>query len=160
MAGIFTSKKKKQEIFCMENLIKELLEFSSNFNLNFYYRLRKISIILESFDFKYLGSGRHRFVFLSPNKRYVLKFPIDYDGLLANEEEEQVFKSSLTNLISDIKYAPCRLISNTILMMRYVEDIFYSRKITELPIWVNEIDSCQVGLTKDGKLVAYDFSNI
>jgi hypothetical protein len=143
----------------MDLSIKELMKWALNFGISYYYRQQKIKLILNGFS--YLGSGRHRFVFKSPNGRYVLKFPINYLGLIANCDESRLYRQMLAKPSSynEESYAPCRLISGAILMMRYVKDISLdSNKLDSCPKWVNYVDCLQVGFLKDGKLVSYDYS--
>jgi hypothetical protein len=102
--------------------------------------------------FKFLGSGKDRRVFLTPNKKYVIKLPLHEDGAQANWNEAQRWKHRRSY---DKKFARCKLIPNTdILVMEYVRP----RKVGEhIPRWVYGIDCLQVGYKSSGELVAYDY---
>lgn len=149
-----------------------------NFNLSRESRIEKINSLMKNLDFIFLGEGRHRRTFLSPNKRYVLKFPHCVNGLEANQREAAFWKASLTTAAPDgTSYAACRLIQNSIIMMRAVSEMYggsyacdYARSSgaisgkdlyndgKELPNWAQEIDCGQVGRLRNGKLVAYDYA--
>lgn len=102
--------------------------------------------------FKFLGSGKDRRVFLTPNKKYVIKFPIHKDGAQANWNEARRWRYRKSY---DKKFARCKLIPNTdILVMEYVKP----RKIGDpVPRWAYGVDCLQVGYNCNGNLVAYDY---
>ena len=143
-----------------------LKSFVINFNQDIICRKYYITNFLSKKGFRYVGEGRHRFVYLSKNKRFVLKFPIDDNGLRANIEEAEIyslFKNKIYDkrIVRDADYAPCRLIDGCILMMFSIEsDLGFADFETHLyPKWVLDIDSTQVGLYKN-RLVAYDYSTL
>jgi hypothetical protein len=128
----------------------------------------------------YLGGGRHRRTYLSPNKRYVLKFPRNTDGVIVNTMEARAWKRCFNQPDGNGQcYAPCRLIKGTVLMMRTVVELFgrtdgcdsargsgeldgtdaHDDDAPELPDWCDQIDSTQVGYLANGRLVAYDYGS-
>lgn len=134
---------------------------------------------MEEFGFTKLGSGRMRTVYLSPNKRFVLKFPHHQSGVSGNIEEARrysKFKSNPDHSNYGAFYAPCRLIQKTILMMRAVVitygdssgcndaiksgmlESFPPEELEEAPKWVQHMDCNQAGYLRNGRLVAYDFT--
>jgi hypothetical protein len=158
------------------------LEKILDFDLSIGYRKDYIRRIMKKRGFTFLGRGRHRLTYLSPNGRFVLKFPANPEGLAANLSENEIWHSSLKEL-SNIDYAPCRLIKSAILMMAAVVSSYgdtegcdaardtgklsgspraggdYGDELEiDLPDWVNDIDSYQVGHLPNGKLVAYDYA--
>lgn len=130
-------------------------------------------------SFTFVGQGRHRRTYLSPNKRYVLKFPHCREGLDANRSEAAIWKDYLGQPALDgTNFAPCRLIKDKILMMAAMVEVYggtegceYARDIgafegedrdsyeRDMPSWTREIDATQVGKLASGKLVAYDYAN-
>lgn len=130
--------------------------------------------------FIYLGGGRHRRTYLSPNKRFVLKFPRNQDGLYVNQIEDQAYHRVFNRPDGNGQcYAPCRLIKGTVLMMRTVVELFGRTDgcdsardsgqvqgedaddddAPNLPDWCSNIDSTQVGYLANGRLVAYDYGS-
>lgn len=135
-----------------------------------------IDALMRSNRFTLLGEGRSRRTYLSPTKRFVLKFPMSEEGLIANEEEHNKYRSSLvTKPVYGVVYAPCRLYKHSILLMHACTAIggfsdgcreakkFHckidSLKKSELPDWCNAIDCHQVGMLSNGKMVAYDYAD-
>ncbi|KKN65621.1 hypothetical protein LCGC14_0479370 [marine sediment metagenome] len=112
---------------------------------------------------KHLGGGRHRDVFRLPSGN-VIKFPIGEAGEVANLWEALVWKfrnrqSRMPLFIYEyMKHieaiARCRMIPRTkVLIMEFVD-----REGVNPPSWTYRMDCAQVGLTKSGHLVAYDFA--
>lgn len=108
---------------------------------DFYY---KLDSLLAEHGYEFIGKGRQRRTYKRGN--FVLKVPFNEDGEHSNYREHYTYKKN----IGDI-YAPCRLFGRY-LMMVYVQQVKHN-----LPYWAGEIDCCQVGKTKAGKIVAYDF---
>jgi hypothetical protein len=144
-----------------------MVNFISDFDSDIIIRKYYITQFMNVKGFRYVGEGRHRFVYLSKNRRYVLKFPLDGNGLIANAEEAEIyslFKNKVKDkrIVEGADYAPCRLINNCVLMMFAIEEDFgftgYD-KLKDLPKWVFDIENTQVGYYKN-KLVAYDYSNL
>ncbi len=93
------------------------------------YSNQIISILKKKFDFE---KGRHRVVFFDTKNNEVIKIPISDSGIAANFQELDY---------QDINLAKTNL----------------DEKEGKIPGWVYSIDSAQVGYTKDGRLVAYDW---
>jgi hypothetical protein len=139
-----------------------------NFKIKDIHRRYFLNPIMPK-GFIYVGEGRHRIVFISPNKRYVLKFPKIKTGVMANKEEAKFYSEyKLNHHREEGNLAPCRLIQNTVLMMRAVIADFgfqdgydvAAKMGIELPDWVEDYDANQVGLLANGKLAAYDYTVI
>jgi hypothetical protein len=97
-----------------------------------------------------LGKGRNRIVYRI-TENYVVKVPLNWDGI-----EDNYHESSLAKKENQQGYfANCVMLGDMLLLMEYVEPTHKS--YSELPSWVGCIDCAQVGYTKDGRLVAYDF---
>lgn len=137
-------------------------------------------------DFKCVGMGKDRITFLSPNKRYVLKFPKDSGGVDCNAWEAKLWRQYKRGPDPDgVYYAPCRLMKNGILMMWAVTELSGGtegcdagrsylggkdnydyelddntpKRSANLPDWVATVDCCQVGYLRNGKLAAYDYGD-
>jgi hypothetical protein len=97
-----------------------------------------------------LGLGRNRLVLR--HGKYVIKIPRNLNGEVDNEWEARA-------RLSSIPTARCRLATLggwRVLVMEYVEEpTDFSYK--EYPNWCKYVDCAQVGWTRHGKLVAYDF---
>lgn len=106
-------------------------------------------------DVSFLGEGRNRLVF--GHNGFVIKVPKDTAGYFDNEREARISRmfGRLPNL-DGVCYARCHLLPNGWLVMeRVVEYLNYGHP--ECPEWGGFIDCCQVGKTKDGRVVAYDY---
>lgn len=156
-----------------------LREISMAFSLSEDTRIDVISYLLK--DYTFLGMGKDRMTWLSPNGRFVLKFPRTPDGIGANAFEARTWKESLRSRSKrGPAYAPCRLLKDGTLLMLAVSDLqggtdgcdsarahglggvdtyqeWEDGELEDLPDWVYEIDCCQVGRLRNGKLVAYDY---
>ncbi len=105
-----------------------------------------------SAPFIFLGEGRNRLVFLHGN--FVVKVPRNDYGCYDNEREADISRS-FRHGNGGIHYARCRLIPGSfILVMELVDLVFKNPKENG---WWDFVDCQQVGLTRFGKLVAYDF---
>jgi len=121
-----------------------------------YVRALKIENHLSSNGWIYLGAGKDRRVWKRGN--VVLKIAYVESGILANKCEHQIYRQSLGK---ETKYAPCRLISENILMMRSVRELNNLSLEDELliPNWAYELnDGSQVGIDRNGKIMAYDYA--
>jgi hypothetical protein len=111
--------------------------------------------------YRYLGCGRHRTTY-DMRDGWVLKIPNSTAGVVANEEEAEIYgKWSRGQYSSDLQYARCHLLifaGVVCVRMEKVDDGWDSAK--DFPSWVDYVDCCQVGFTERGQLVAYDYSNI
>lgn len=147
----------------------------TNFSIEQYIRVNYFSSLMEKYNFTFVGEGFTRRTYLSPNERFILKCPINEDGLYCNIRESELwhkFKSRANK--SGIYFIPCRLINNCILMMWAVNQIagdsigdrralddgnLYKMDKSLFQDWFHNIDSCQVGLY-NGKPMAYDYGDI
>jgi hypothetical protein len=104
----------------------------------------------------YVGVGRTRIVFLTPSQKSVIKIPLSWDGMADNDWEYRTFTKNRKS--GECVYAPCRpssLLGFPVLLMRKLDlDI---PPVDQLPDWAGCIDCFQVGLDKEGRLLAYDY---
>ncbi len=101
-----------------------------------------------------LGYGRHRITF-EISETHVAKVPLNDYGIYDNEKEAQLFEQE--GYDGEIPYASCSIkyvFNVPILIMEKVERIEFS----DAPRWAWYVDCCQVGRTKEGKIVAYDYA--
>lgn len=132
--------------------------------------------LMSQMGFSLMGNGCHRETYLSPNKKYVLKFPINGKGIDVNAQEHLIwhlYKSKPDYSHGGMVYAPCRLIGGLVLMMWAVTKSFGCSQgdddaqskgyipgsIMVPPAWVERIDCCQAGVLPSGKIVAYDYGS-
>lgn len=153
----FLSLSEKNIFINYQNFLIKNKNFSWNAPNTFYkdrdFYLEKINNILINKKFIYINGGRHRETFLTPSKKFVIKIPSIYDGIIANLSERQIFSYFHG---SNNHYAPCRLINNFILLMKKVETNINKNN---LPQWAYNIDAVQVGILPNGKLVAFDYAD-
>lgn len=98
--------------------------------------------------------GSHRTVFIDKKNDEVIKVPSQNSGDFANQQElntqgELYAKTKLDKELTE-RYG------YVVIRMEYVEHSGYSKE----PDWTWSIDCGQVGHTKDGRLVAYDWDTI
>jgi len=100
--------------------------------------------------------GRNRIVFFGKN--HVLKFPTCSTGMLDNDWEGSVCVADEKGSENDIWPITRWLEIGEFIccMMQKVEPVMFVDYST-MPDWVGSIDGGQVGWTRKGKLVAYDF---
>lgn len=109
--------------------------------------------LIEKFGLP-IGRGRNRVVFYDEITDTVVKAPMRDAGCFGNEHEARTSSS---------KYEPraaARLderlsaeFGRPILRMEYVKHTGWSKE----PDWTWSVDCGQVGVTRDGRLVAYDW---
>ena len=132
-----------------------------------------IDLLMDKWDFTFLGEGCTRRTFLSPDKKYVLKFPTFEGGVTANRIEHEIYRKYMSGDEDGVQYAPCRLIQKTVLLMRACKEIYGDSQGCEdassiidwipegegrpYPDWAESIDCGQVGMLPNGKVVAYDY---
>jgi len=109
--------------------------------------------VLEDFSDRYGAPrcGRNRAVFVCGDG-YVVKIPFTWEGLGDNERE-----GTWSN--PEIPLAECRLetVLPSGLKILWMEEVVPTKKdLQALPTWCSFVDGCQVGHTRDGRLVAYD----
>ena len=115
-----------------------------------------ISQILERFTAKYgkpIDSGLDRIVFDA--SRWVIKVPRSSWCYGANYTEASYGHRSCK---SDT-LAICRLFHIDSVPVLWMEKVEPVTSFSNLPDWTNFIDCQQVGYTRKGKLVAYDYGN-
>lgn len=95
--------------------------------------------------------GRHRRVFFDREVNEVIKVPFEPSGIDANFQELDVQEPHLARTRLD---EDSTLYGIPLLRMELVEPVV---ELRGLPSWVRSIDAWQVGHTKDGRLVAYDW---
>lgn len=149
------------------------LKFLKDFNIPVERRMEYLDEAMQSHGFKLIGHGKHRRGYLSPNGRYVLKFPMFSGGMHDNRLEHQTWHRHKNTPNKDgILYAPCRIIDNFVLMMwacsdtcgwsdgcnRAIEGGTLKRRTENVPMWADYIDCSQVGTLRNGKIVAYDYA--
>lgn len=104
-----------------------------------------------------VGAGSTRIAYATRSGRYVVKIPVNGFGVLANVQEARDFRVNPHKHKGDM--ARCRLIrlgdEPCCLMMERVTPV--DRDIA-MPDWVWKVDNGQIGFTRRGKLVAYDWS--
>ena len=113
----------------------------------------KVIDSLKKRGYTYLGSGRNRDTYLSNNKKWVVKVPRNEAGYFNNFSESDVYCSRGFYYINP---ARCKLLGS-LLVMEYVEPINVF-KMKDYPRWADCVDGGQVGLSRSGKIVAYDFA--
>lgn len=141
-------------------------KYICNFSISSRARGFYIKSKMSEQNYSYIGYGFTRWVFLSPDKSNVIKFPITMFGLSANETEEKIYRYSIKNKTT-MQFAKCRLIENCILEMESVECFGMKEGMKDLreigieyPDWAKNIDCFQVGFNKDMMIVAYDYGNL
>ncbi len=156
--------------------IKEYLSVITNYDfVDYESRVAAMNDMMEERGYKFLGDGRDRRTYLSPNKKFVVKLPLSQHGVATNRDEHKVwhrFKNKPDEEHGGIVYAPCRLTKSYILIMQTVVEIYggsygdeKGRNILkgskELPVdapaWSEKVDVEQVGRLANGKWVAYDY---
>jgi hypothetical protein len=136
-----------------------------------------VRTLMSEMGFNLLGHGVHRETYLSPNEKYVLKFPICETGINVNIKEHETwhkFKNSPDHSHGGALYAPCRLINKIVLMMWAVKESYgdsegddrarlrgYLKQPASVisPSWIRYFDCYQAGPLANGKVVAYDYGS-
>ena len=118
----------------------------------------RVSALVEEY-FEIYGNallGRTRATFVDEENNVVYKIPLTEEGISSNSNE--VYQSELYSSGKDvIPIAKSEFIDEDglIMKMERVTPIF-DRWNNDFPEWTNYVDCKQVGLTKDGVLVAFD----
>lgn len=118
-------------------------------------------------NFELLGIGRHREVYLLPSKKFVIKIPINNDGILDNLTEYKYWKNrAAIKKYYDADLARCRLYQGStsqdkLLLMEFIEIIKNPRDLpyNTLPNWAWDVDGIQVGYNRQRHIVAYDYGS-
>lgn len=106
-----------------------------------------------------IDEGRNRRVFVF--SKYVIKIPITYNGITDNDWEGSI--SNTNDDPDEIRYPRTRLTYwealPIVLMERVtlVTTAAIKARLGSCPDWVNSVDGGQVGFTRDGRLVAFDY---
>jgi hypothetical protein len=122
-------------------------------------------------EFHYLGQGRHRETY-DIGGGLVLKLPRFADGEIANEDEAAISAGERpynwfdwgTIDEADLPANPCECFADCVLVDYHGVKALLMEKVTPVdpwvaPAWAKAIDSRQVGLNAQGKIVAWDFTN-
>jgi hypothetical protein len=100
-----------------------------------------------------LGSGYSRACYA--DGRWVIKVPLNDYGLADNSREARLSRRWGRGPDQNgVLYARCRLLKNGWLVMERVDT---SVPDEAQPRWADYVDCQQVGLTRAGRIVAYDF---
>jgi len=128
--------------------------FRKIFYDKWYIKTIKFEEHLEPQGWTFLSSGKNRRVWRRGN--VVLKIAYVEDGLLANKRERFLYINYRDY------FAPCRLVNDNILMMRALtpmDESFDEDLYEMIPEWANQLnDGPQVGIDKNGKILAYDYA--
>jgi hypothetical protein len=124
-----------------------------------YMRALKLEKTLASKGWIYLGSGKDRRVWKRGN--VVLKIGYVESGVISNLSERKLYLQSLGR-DQEAKYAPCRLVSDNVLMMRYVKELddLDPCQAALIPKWAYYLnDGQQVGIDQKGNVLVYDYAD-
>lgn len=116
--------------------------------------IRNIKRWFRKGKWKFLGEGSTRRTYLLPSGRRVIKFATSDCGLYDNEREVRDYRKDTTGRLARCR--PLTYKGQLCSIMQYVEPIKTEDRPT-LPTWCWSIDCTQVGHTRKGKLVAYDW---
>jgi len=98
----------------------------------------------------FIGKGLSREVYVS--ERYVYKLPYTDKGINDNYYEARICKQSIS------RCAPCRVIHIQDIPILVMERLDLKLSKEEIPEWADWIDCRQVGRSRSGKILAYDFA--
>lgn len=129
---------------------KKLLDFYWSWGKIISMTTRDLINQLKSNGWSYLSSGRNRIVFKKGER--VCKVARNLKGECDNHHESATYFKHKDK--AEIKFAKCCLVG-PLLVMEYVEECHTLGKF--LPRWTDFVDCGQVGYTKEGKLVVYDY---
>jgi hypothetical protein len=126
------------------------------------YKINSLNRYLASHPgkFLYIGHGRHRDTYL--HKRCVIKVARCIEGIQANNEELDIFRSrdkknDKIEGIEIVRYARCRRFNEVAIVMESIVEFDFS-KGHYVPNWAWDMDGGQVGWNRKCRLVAYDYS--
>lgn len=104
-----------------------------------------------------LGRGRNRLTY-DMGDGWVVKIPLHMYGMEDNLTESKIYNETKDNPENYcVQYAECMIFTYKdipLLIMEKVEPITH---YYDFPDWADYVDCQQVGYTKDGKVVAYDY---
>jgi hypothetical protein len=98
-----------------------------------------------------IGSGLYRIVYDAGDE--VCKIPKSFYTIGMNYSEEYKYQRYQKEGI----LAKCYIIHKNDFPLLYMEKVILATDFKNLPDWVGGIDCMQVGYTKEGVLVAYDY---
>lgn len=101
-----------------------------------------------------IGKGRNRLAYY--HNGFVIKIPRNSNGVTDNRWESAKYRNYPRHgrkEINGICFARCRLLHNDWLVMELLTTAMHD----DLPKWAGYVDCGQVGLTKSGHVVAYDY---
>jgi hypothetical protein len=104
--------------------------------------------------------GRNRAVFDMGS--YVVKLPRNSQGFGDNDWEGSISNGPDSDPAEDIQYARTRMFyvklpEHDYIPILFMEKVVYAERQEHLPDWVMSVDCGQVGWSKNGKLVAFDY---
>lgn len=140
-----------------ENSAVEMVDFVDNIkNISAQKELSRLAN-----KYELIGSGRNRATFKLKSGNYVIKFPLSEAGEGDNDWEASIV-SNKSEESDEIKYPKTRYITLNgfvCVVMEFVDDL--SSNPEEYWFlkedWFNSVDGGQVGKTKSGHIVAYDY---
>jgi hypothetical protein len=104
-----------------------------------------------------IGETKNRMVFA--NKRNVFKLPMNVYGWSDNAMECYKFKQAWRLQDKKCNLARCRIIDITEVPILIMQRLYPIPEDMKLPDWVDFIDSQQVGLSRDGRILAFDYAS-
>lgn len=114
---------------------------------------RLISLIGQGIEgFEHLGTGRNRACFARPGDDYVIKIPVNSYGVMNNYDEAGWFAKFRNRM------ARSRIVRWAGLPVLVMERVTTGFTYPDLPEWSDWVDCQQVGKTKRGVFVAYDYA--
>lgn len=99
-----------------------------------------------------IGRGRNRETYSSG--KFVIKLPINDEGMYDNYREERTYKKYKK---STTEFAKCKIVTYNnipLLVMEFIKEMPFN----ELPDWADYYDCKQVGMARDGNFKAYDYA--
>lgn len=141
----------------MKNFTENMVDFvDETKNINAKKELKRL---IEKYEI--MGSGRNRIVFKLKSGNFVLKFPLCESGEGDNDWEGSIVSNKREHN-DEIKYPQTRYIiinGFVCVVMEIVDDL--SKDPEEYWFlkedWFDSVDGGQVGRTKSGHIVAYDY---
>lgn len=108
---------------------------------------------------KELGQGRHRVVY-ALDEKWVIKIPIGADGERANISEYEQYHQGVSRIHPHLAWCMIDEFAGVVVsIMERVDPVSMTwEECTASFAWVDRVDCRQVGYTRRGKLVAYDYS--
>lgn len=137
--------------------LKERFSFSSEETKE--KALSLFDILSGKYDF--IGAGRNRAVFKLRSGNYVIKVPLNEYGFLDNGREASVVSNKKDLEDDDIKYPQTRYVEYDeipCVVMEYVSPIENNEEYQKnKKWWFDYVDCRQVGFTRKGEIVAFDY---